>query len=45
MDANKRETINVVTLLRKTGLQNHESPVDAEPLKDVVIAFYFSAHW
>ena len=37
--------MNVVTLLQKAGLHSHESAVDPEQLRDVVVGLYFSAHW
>lgn len=40
-----QERINVVTLLQKTGLESQGGPVDPEELKEVVVGFYFSAHW
>ena len=44
MNQGKRE-VNVVTLLQKTGLESHESAVDPEQLRDVILGLYFSAHW
>ena len=44
MEEAKRH-INLLTLLQKTGLENHGALINAELLKDTVVGFYFSAHW
>ncbi|CAL5223492.1 g6018 [Coccomyxa viridis] len=44
MEEDKRE-VNVVTLFQKAGLQSHDSSVDPEELRGVVVGLYFSAHW
>ena len=44
MEAEKRK-VNVVMLFQKTGLESHDSAVDPEQLRSVVVGLYFSAHW
>lgn len=41
----RQERMNVVTLLQKTGLESHGPAADPEELKELVVGFYFSAHW
>ena len=37
--------VNIAHLLKKTGLEDHGQPFDAERLESTVVGFYFSAHW
>ena len=44
MEDNKRK-VDVVTLFQKAGLVSHDSAVDPEQLRGIVVGLYFSAHW